>query len=167
MRLVSRLSLANHSDSGFFLVAHASPSQDGFHWEGSWKDRTYGLVSPIDFWLYPNSSSWWWLLSSRFLIRPSYHKITHANSYSGAWSGGRFSQCFPQQLCVHPKIPIAAPQWDYPLRQFLLFPSFLLWLETSRQWMPHAGFPEFLSNPIRTSKSLSCLGLFPHLGSQG
>ena len=31
MGLVSRLSLANHSDSGFFLVAHVSPNQDGFH----------------------------------------------------------------------------------------------------------------------------------------
>ena len=29
--LVSRLSLANHSDSGFFLVAHVSLNQDGFH----------------------------------------------------------------------------------------------------------------------------------------
>ena len=30
MGLVSGLSLANHSDSGSFLVAHASLSQDGF-----------------------------------------------------------------------------------------------------------------------------------------
>ena len=31
MGLVSRLSLANHSDSGFFLVAYVSLNQDGFH----------------------------------------------------------------------------------------------------------------------------------------
>ena len=30
MGLVSRLSLANHFDSGSFLVAHALLSQDGF-----------------------------------------------------------------------------------------------------------------------------------------
>ena len=34
MRLVSGLTLANHSDSGSFLVAHALLSQDGFQQEG-------------------------------------------------------------------------------------------------------------------------------------
>ena len=48
MGLVSRSSLANHSDSGFFLVVHALFSQDGFQREGFWEvGRTYGLVSPL------------------------------------------------------------------------------------------------------------------------
>ena len=36
---------------------------------------------------FPNSSGWWWLISSVFLIRISCHKTTHANSYYGAWPG--------------------------------------------------------------------------------
>ena len=38
MGLVSGLSLANHSDSGSFLVASALLSQDGFQQEGFWED---------------------------------------------------------------------------------------------------------------------------------
>ena len=34
-----------------------------------------------------NSSGWWCLISSVFLIRISCHKITHANGYYGAWPG--------------------------------------------------------------------------------
>ena len=41
--LVSRLSLASHSDSGSFLVACASLSREGFREVG----RTYGLASPL------------------------------------------------------------------------------------------------------------------------
>ena len=36
---------------------------------------------------FPNSSGWWWLISSVFLIRISCHKTTHANGYYGAWPG--------------------------------------------------------------------------------
>ena len=32
-------------------------------------------------------SSWWWLISSIFLIRISCHKTTHANGYYGTWPG--------------------------------------------------------------------------------
>ena len=46
MGLVSRLTLANLSDSGTFLVEHASLSQDGFQWEGFWEvDRIRGVSS--------------------------------------------------------------------------------------------------------------------------
>ena len=57
MGLVSGLSLANHSDSGSFLVARASLSQDGFQREGFWEVvRTYyGLASPPSFQPLPNS----------------------------------------------------------------------------------------------------------------
>ena len=34
-----------------------------------------------------NSSCWWWLISSVFLIRISCHKTAHANGYYGAWPG--------------------------------------------------------------------------------
>ena len=49
MLLVSGLSLANHSDSGSFLVARTLLSQDGFQSEGFWEvGRTYRL-SPLSF----------------------------------------------------------------------------------------------------------------------
>ena len=41
--LVSRLSLASHSDSGSVLVACSSLSREGFREVG----RTYGLASPL------------------------------------------------------------------------------------------------------------------------
>ena len=50
MGLVSRWSLANHSDSESFPVAFASFSQGGFQREGFWEaGRTYGLVSSLSF----------------------------------------------------------------------------------------------------------------------
>ena len=55
MGLVSGLSLANHSDPGCFLVAHALLSQGGF-WEVG---RTYGRAPPLSFWPFPNSSGCW------------------------------------------------------------------------------------------------------------
>ena len=69
--LVSRLSLASHSDSGSVLVVHASLSQDGFQQEGLRElNRTYGLTSSFDLSQIP--SHWWWLVSSVLLIRTSY-----------------------------------------------------------------------------------------------
>ena len=47
MGLVSGLSLANHSDSGSFLVAHALLSQDGCQWKGFWEVVGH-TVSPFD-----------------------------------------------------------------------------------------------------------------------
>ena len=46
--LVSGLSLANHSDSESFLVAHTSLNQDGCQREGFWEVVGY-VVSPFDF----------------------------------------------------------------------------------------------------------------------
>ena len=49
MGLVSRLSVANHSDLGSFLVACTSLSQDGFQWEGFWESIWTGVASlPFD-----------------------------------------------------------------------------------------------------------------------
>ena len=47
MGLLSRLSLANHSDSESFLVVHALFSQDGCQREGFWEVVRY-VVSPFD-----------------------------------------------------------------------------------------------------------------------
>ena len=47
MRLVSGLSLANHSDSESFLVVHALFSQDGCQREGFW-EVIGQVVSPFD-----------------------------------------------------------------------------------------------------------------------
>ena len=50
MVIFSGLSLANRSDSGSFMVARASFSQDRFKSEGLWEvGRTYGLESPFGF----------------------------------------------------------------------------------------------------------------------
>ena len=69
--LVSRLSLASHSDSGSVLVVHTSLSQDGFQQEGFGElNRTYGLTPSFDLSQIP--SHWWWLVSSVLIIRTSY-----------------------------------------------------------------------------------------------
>ena len=55
--LVSGLSLAKHSDSGYSLMVCASLSQDGFQQGGFWEvSRTYGLASHFDLsWILPVS----------------------------------------------------------------------------------------------------------------
>ena len=47
--LASEFSLANHPDSGPFLVECILPNQYGFQWEGFWEGRTHGLASPLSF----------------------------------------------------------------------------------------------------------------------
>ena len=47
MGLVSRLSLASHSDSESFLVVHALFSQDGCQKEGFWEVAGH-VVSPFE-----------------------------------------------------------------------------------------------------------------------
>ena len=46
-----------------------------------------GWTCGVSFWPFLNSSGWWWLISSVFLIRISCHKTAHANGYYGAWPG--------------------------------------------------------------------------------
>ena len=41
----------------------------------------------VSFRPFPNSSCWWWLISSIFLIRISCHKTIHANGHCGAYPG--------------------------------------------------------------------------------
>ena len=46
-----------------------------------------GQTHCVSFRPFLNSSGWWWLISSIFLVRVSCHKTTHANGYYGAWPG--------------------------------------------------------------------------------
>ena len=55
--------------------------------DASERDSGSGGTRGVSFRPFPNSSGWWWLISSEFLIRISCHKTTHANGYYGAWPG--------------------------------------------------------------------------------
>ena len=46
-----------------------------------------GQTWGVSFSPFPNSSVWWWLISSVFLTRTSCCETAHANSYYGAWPG--------------------------------------------------------------------------------
>ena len=50
-----------------------------------------GQTCGVSFWPFPNSSSWWRLISSVFLSRTSCCKTTYANGYYGAWPGWNVS----------------------------------------------------------------------------
>ena len=55
-----------------------------------------GRTRGVSFWPWPNSSSWWRLISSVFLTRPSCRKVSDAGGYQVPGQGGRFpSACFP------------------------------------------------------------------------
>jgi len=79
MGLISSLSLAGHSDSEPFMVV-----------QPRWLPARIlggGRTCVVSFWPFPNSSGWWWLISSMSLTRTSCCKRTHANGYYGAWTG--------------------------------------------------------------------------------
>ena len=46
-----------------------------------------GWTHSVTFWPFPNSSGWWWLISSMFFTRTSCYKTTCANGYCSAWPG--------------------------------------------------------------------------------
>ena len=79
MGFVSGWSLTNHSnsDGGAHITQPRWMLVRGILGSG----RTCG----VSFRPFPNSSGWWWLISSVFLIRISCHKTTHANGSYGAW----------------------------------------------------------------------------------
>ena len=83
MGVVSGLSLANHSDSECFLVACLVQPR----WMPERRILGSGRTHSVSFRPFPNSSCWWWLVSSVFLIRISCHKTTHANGYYSTWPG--------------------------------------------------------------------------------
>ena len=97
MALISGLSLANHSDSASFLVAHASLGQDGLQRRGFWDvGRTYELASPFDL-------SQILLVGGGLLVHVPYQDLLQKNN-SCKWllwclaRVGGFSQCFPLKL---------------------------------------------------------------------
>ena len=84
MGLVSRWSLAtNHSNSVFPGGARIAQPR----WMLARGILGSGRTRSISFRPSANSSGWWWLISSIFLIRISCHKTTHANGYHGTWPG--------------------------------------------------------------------------------
>ena len=93
MALVSRLSLANHSNhsnSGSFLVVHALLSQDGCQREGFWEDIWTGVLCLLL--TFPNSSGWWWLVISvsyQDLLVNSHKMVTMVPG-----RGGQFQSVF-------------------------------------------------------------------------
>jgi len=91
--LVSKWSLANHSNSKSFLVTHASLSQDGCWREGFWEVDGH-TVSPFD--LSPNSSVGGGLLVPYSLPGSSVIKQRMQMVTMVPGQGGRFqSVCFP------------------------------------------------------------------------
>ena len=99
MGLVSRWSFANHSNSVFPGCARIAQPRWmlargilGSEWTDSVSSRPF-----------PNSSGWWWLISSVFLIRISCHKTTHANGYYGAW---------PVWAISISGLPLTTPPWE-------------------------------------------------------
>ena len=93
MGLVSRLSLANHSDSESFLVVHTLFSQDGCQREGFWEVVRH-VVSPFDL-------SWTLLVGGCLLVPcslpgPPVIKQLMQMVTIVPGQGGRFqSVCFP------------------------------------------------------------------------
>ena len=88
MGLVSGLSLANHSDSGSFLVVLACSANMDSSEEDSGKlvgHMDWHLLSPFDLSQILTVGG---IVSSVFLTKTSCCKITHARV-------GGFSQCFP------------------------------------------------------------------------
>ena len=84
MRLVSGLSLANHSDSESFLAVHALFSQDGCQREGFWEVCRHAML-PFDF-------SWTPLVDGGLLVLCCLPG-PHANGYYGAWPRWMVSVC--------------------------------------------------------------------------
>ena len=93
MGLVSGLSLANHSDSGSFLVVHALFSQDGSQRGGFWEVVGH-VVSPFD--LSRTLPVGGGLLVPCFLPGPPVVKQLMQMVTMVPGQGGRFqSVCFP------------------------------------------------------------------------
>ena len=46
-----------------------------------------GRTPGVCFWLFPNSSIWWWFVRSVTFTRTSCGKITHTNGYYYSWPG--------------------------------------------------------------------------------
>ena len=83
MGLVFGWPSANHSNSVFPGGAHIAQPR----WMLARGILGSGRTGGVSFPHFPDSSGWWWLIRSVFLIRISCHKTTHADGYDGAWPG--------------------------------------------------------------------------------
>ena len=120
MELVSRLSVASNSDSGSFWAC-ASLSQDACQREGFWEVVRHVMCSltfPRFFWLV--------CVSSVFLTKISYCKITHANGYYGVLPGRAVS------------VSMFPPTETLPNCGFLFKPESLFWPGWRRGGSPWA-----------------------------
>ena len=74
-----------------------------------------GWTRSVSFRPFPNSSSWWWFISSVFLIRISCHKTTHANGCYGARPRvGSFNQCASLTVSIEEERGPLYPQGEKP-----------------------------------------------------
>ena len=60
-----------------------------------------GWTRGVTFWPFLNSSGWWWLIHSMFLIRTSCRKTTHTNVYYNAWPRWGVADCASPNSSVH------------------------------------------------------------------
>ena len=93
MGLVSGWSLADHSNSVFPGGARIAQPR----WMLARGTLGSGWTRSVSFRPFPNSSGWWWLISSIFLTKISCHKQLMGMITMVPGHGGRFqsSVCFP------------------------------------------------------------------------
>ena len=76
-----------------------------------------GQTRGVSFQPFPNSSSWWLLISSIFLIRISCHKTTHTNGYYGAWPGWVVSiSALPLKISTEVIVAMEDRRWHLRIR---------------------------------------------------
>ena len=109
MGLVSGWSLANRSNSVFPGGAGIAQPR----WMLVRGILGSGRTHSVSFRPFPNSSRWWWLISSIFLIRISCHITTHANGYYGAWPGWAVSiSVLPLTFAAHQAFIFFTISWS-------------------------------------------------------
>ena len=149
MGLVSGWSLANRSNSVFPGGARITQPR----WILARGILESGRTRSVSFQPFPNSSGWWWLISSIFPIRISCRETTHANGYYGAWPGWAVSISVPplhfQELFVHSRTVTILYQWSLLLFSsiFLILPQYIVVLPVPQDlsWSKASavkGFPK-------------------------
>ena len=92
-----------------------------------------GRTRGVSFRPFLNSSGWWWLISSVFLIRISCHKITHAHGYYGAWPGWAVSiSVFPLTALKRDKCHLQ--RWALVGVHSTLYLSSVPWVDVLFNW---------------------------------
>ena len=131
MGLVSGWSLANHSNSVFPGGARIAQPR----WMLVRGILGSGRTRGVSFIPLPNSSGWWWLISSVFLIRISCHKTTYANGYYGAWPGWAVSiSVLPLTILNSPVIKEFGSKFFFFLADEIIKSYLLRWLKLINNW---------------------------------